>query len=254
MNIRVKHDKKHIIEARGKDYRELNACIKSAAAGAKSSVDIMNVYGQRYIGAGLESPVKLNLYGTPGNNLGAFLHGAGINVYGNAQDCTGNTMDSGKIIIHGSAGDITGFASRGGNIFVRDGVGYRAGVHMKQYGKNIPKLVIGNSSQDFLGEYMAGGVILILGLDLEEGGVHQSRYIGNGMHGGVIYIRGRVNEHQLNRDVRLCNIDESDTVIISSLVGAYCNYFGGDPKKILESDFIKLKPATSQPYGVLYTS
>ena len=42
-------------------------------------------------------------------------------------------MNEGEIIIHGLSGDATGYAMRGGRIFVEGDVGYRAGIHMKEY-------------------------------------------------------------------------------------------------------------------------
>jgi len=74
----------------------------------------------------------------------------------------------------------------GGSIYVKDHVGYRVGVHMKGYGTRQPVIVIGGTAEDFLGEYMAGGMIILLGLNVEE---HRMKFIGSGMHGGVIYVR-----------------------------------------------------------------
>jgi glutamate synthase domain-containing protein 3 len=116
--------------------------------------------------------VDIEIFGTPGNDLGAFMNGPRIIVHGNAQDGCGNTMNEGEIIIHGHAGDIIGLSARGGKIFVREDVGYRAGIHMKEYQGKKPVLVIGGTAQDFLGEYMAGGVLILLGLDLGEGKRH----------------------------------------------------------------------------------
>jgi len=47
-------------------------------------------------------------------------------------------MNNGCIIVHGHAGDITGYSMRGGKIFIRDNVGYRASIHMKEYGDKNP--------------------------------------------------------------------------------------------------------------------
>ena len=46
---------------------------------------------------------------------------------------------------------------RGGKIFVKDYVGYRVGIHMKEYQHKVPQIVIGETAGDFLAEYMAGG-------------------------------------------------------------------------------------------------
>ena len=122
------------------------------------------------------------------------MNGPNIEVHGNAQDCSGNTMNEGQIVIHGQAGDITGHGMRGGKIFVRDDVGYRVGIHMKEYEHKIPQIVIGETAGDFLAEYMAGGIIVILGLNLKEGEKCKARFVGTGMHGGVIYERGEILE------------------------------------------------------------
>src|SRR3990172_4806482 len=182
------------IDAAGLHYSELNRCLRQAVLDGQRYIELRNVCGQRYIGTNLGERVRLDLFGTPGNDLGAFMDGPTIVVHGNAQDGCGNTMNDGEIVVHGRAGDITGLSARGGKIFVRDSVGYRAGIHMKEYQGKRPCLVVGGTAQDFLGEYMAGGVLLVLGLDLAEGEGHQANFIGTGMHGGVIYMRGRFEE------------------------------------------------------------
>ena len=73
-------------------------------------------------------------------------------------------MNDGRIIVHGSIGDAAGYAMRGGESHVQGDAGYRAGIHMKAYGDKLPALVIGGAAGSFLGEYQAGGVILVLGL------------------------------------------------------------------------------------------
>mgnify|MGYP002508793462 CR=1 FL=1 len=57
-----------------------------------------------------------------------------------------------------------GYAMRGGKIFVKGNAGYRAGIHMKAYEEKKPVMVIGGTAGSFLGEYQAGGVIVVLGL------------------------------------------------------------------------------------------
>ena len=54
---------------------------------------------------------------------------------------------------------------RGGEIFVNGNAGYRAGIHMKAYREKKPILVIGGRTGSFLGEYQAGGLIIVLGLN-----------------------------------------------------------------------------------------
>ena len=106
-------------------------------------------------------------------------------VHGNAQDAVGDTMNAGRIIVHGSIGDAAGYAMRGGEIYVEGNAGYRAGIHMKAYGDKLPAMVIGGRAGSFLGEYQAGGVIIVLGLT-ESSRPIVSNFPCTGMHGGKL--------------------------------------------------------------------
>jgi len=240
------------IDAQGIFYRELNAKLRQAVSNGTQKIELRNVYGQRYIGTDLDKPIEIKIFGIPGNDLGAFMDGPRIIVHGNAQDGCGNTMNNGEIIIHGHAGDILGLSARGGKIFVREDVGYRAGIHMKEYQDKKPMVVIGGTAQDFLGEYMAGGVLILLGLKLKEGERHKANFIGTGMHGGAIYIRGDVEEFQLGKEVGVAELDENDCLVLKELVGEFAHYFGYDAKEILRCKFTKLFPLYLRPYGRLY--
>ncbi len=240
------------IDTSGVYYRQLNAKLRELVADGVSKIELSNVCGQRYIGTDLSKPVDIKITGTPGNDLGAFMLGPRITVHGNAQDGCGNTMDDGLIVVHGHAGDIIGLSVRGGKIFIRDDVGYRAGIHMKEYGDKKPALVIGGTAQDFFGEYMAGGTLVLLGLNLKEGQHHRANFIGTGMHGGVIYIRGSVADYQLGREVGVAELKAEDKKLLGELVGEYAGYFGADAARILDSGFIKLYPRFLRPYGRLY--
>lgn len=240
------------IDAQGIFYRELNAKLRQVVSNGTRKIELRNVYGQRYIGTNLDTPVEIKIFGTPGNDLGAFLDGPTIIVHGNAQDGCGNTMNSGEIIIHGHAGDILGLSARGGKIFVREDVGYRAGIHMKEYQGKKPMVIIGGTAQDFLGEYMAGGILILLGLNLKAGERHKATFIGTGMHGGVIYMRGEVQKFQLGKEVGVAELDESDYLLLKGLVGEFASHFDYDANEILKYQFTKLFPLYLRPYGRLY--
>ncbi len=240
------------IDASGIYYRQLNAQLRELVTNGVRRVELHNIYGQRYIGTNLGRQVEIEIFGTPGNDLGAFMDGPRITVHGNAQDGCGNTMSSGDIIVHGHAGDIIGLSAQGGKIFIREEVGYRAGIHMKEYGDKKPVVVIGGTAQDFLGEYMAGGILIVLGLNLNEGEHHKTNFIGTGMHGGVIYLRGSVEEHQLGKEVGVAELEEEDRQILKKLVGEFATHFGYDADEILKHKFAKLFPRWLRPYGRLY--
>ncbi|MCX6003240.1 MAG: hypothetical protein NTX46_02225 [Chloroflexi bacterium] len=240
------------IDASNVHYRQLNARLRELVAANTQKIEIRNVFGQRYIGTGLNVAVEIEIFGTPGNDMGVFMDAVRLIVHGNAQDGCGNTMNGGEIIIHGRAGDTVGLSARGGSIFVRDSVGYRAGIHMKEYGDQKPTLVIGGTAQDFLGEYMAGGVLVLLGINL-EGDTHKARFIGTGMHGGVIYLRGEVEGHQLGKEVGTSELNENDQQTLTKLVTEFANHFGYNAEDLLRQKFTKLYPKYLRPYGQLYT-
>ncbi len=238
------------IDAQDMIYKDLNALLREIDAKGVSRVEINNVYGQRYIGTDLKNKVKIDIFGTPGNDLAAFMDGPHIEVHGNAQDCTGNTMNGGEIVVHGRAGDITGYGMRGGKMFIRDDVGYRVGIHMKEYMENKPYMVVGGTGQDFLGEYMAGGVLIVLGLNLKKGEAHKARYVGTGMHAGIIYVRGEIGN--LGKEVKLMEVTKTDLEQISGLVKEYCGHFNTDLGKIMTGNFVKIVPYSNRPYGRVY--
>jgi glutamate synthase domain-containing protein 3 len=240
------------IDARGIFHRELNARLRQLAWNGTRKIELRNVYGQRYIGTDLGRPIEIEIFGTPGNDLGAFMDGPKIIVHGNAQDGCGNTMNNGQIVIHGHAGDILGLSARGGKIFVREDAGYRAAIHMKEYQGKRPVVVIGGTAQDFLGEYMAGGILVLLGLNLKEKEGHKANFIGTGMHGGVIYLRGEVQEYQLGKEVGVAEPSENDYLTLKELVGEFAYHFNRDAEKILKHKFVKLFPLYLRPYGRLY--
>jgi glutamate synthase domain-containing protein 3 len=240
------------ISADGVHYRDLNTLIREAVERGAKRIELRGVHGQRYVGTNLRASADIHIYGTPGNDLGAFMNGPRITVYGNAQDGCGNTMNEGEIIVHGHAGDITGLSARGGRIFVREGVGYRAGIHMKEYGEKKPALVIGGTAQDFLGEYMAGGIVVVLGIGLAEGEPHRANFVGTGMHGGVIYLRGRINDYQLGKEVSAIRLDKKDREALSGLIRQFAAHFDYDAGELLSGRFVKLVPLYLRPYGRLY--
>ncbi|MCW4034505.1 MAG: hypothetical protein NWF03_03995 [Candidatus Bathyarchaeota archaeon] len=238
------------VDAMGMYYRDLNSLLRELDANGVEKIEISNVYGQRYIGTDLDNHVRIDIYGTPGNDLGAFMKGTDITVHGNVQDGCGNTMDHGKIVVHGRAGDLVGHSMRGGKIFIRDDAGYRVGIHMKEYLDKRPTIVIGGTAQDFLGEYMAGGILVVLGLNMTEK-VHNAKFVGTGMHGGTMYIRGEVKH--LGEEVAVAELDDEDYKILGSLVDEFCGYYGLDAGKLMESKFNKIYPVSKRPYGNLYT-
>lgn len=242
------------ITANGLHYRELNEKIFEAVQNGEKELILDDVNGQRFIADGLKGNIESDVFGVPGNDLGMFMDGPTVIVHGNAQDGVGNTMSSGKIIIHGDAKDILEHSMRGGTIFVKGDVGYRAGIHMKTYKSSIPLIVAGGRTGDFLGEYMAGGIIIILGIHSDDDELETlGEWIGTGQHGGAIYVRGEIDKSKLGSGTSLFQMTKDDEMLVSTVLTDYCYTFNLDVKEILRSKFTKIAPLSHRPYAALYT-
>lgn len=206
--------------------------------------------GERYIGCG-SSNETIVLEGTPGNDLGAYLDGSDILLYGNAQDATGDTMNCGSITIFGNTGDAAGYAMRGGEIYIEGNAGYRAGIHMKEYRDKKPVLVVGGTCGSFLGEYQAGGLILVLG-DGANGEPPVGYFCGTGMHGGKIILRCKKAPHDLPKQVCASKATEEDRAEFLPYLQKFCEKFGKNILEYQNETFFVLKPNTSSPYRQLY--
>ena len=234
------------IFAGGMHYSALNAAVR---ASQENNIEIMNCVGQRYIGAGL-SERHIFIHGTPGNALGAYLNGAEVRIDGNVQEATGDTMNAGVIEVHGSAGDATGYTMRGGKIFIEGDVGYRCGIHMKAFRIQKPAIVIGGRAGSFLGEYQAGGTIIVLGDDL-NGKPIVGYFCGTGMHGGEIWLRTDELTAALPEQVKSERVTLSDEA--ASLIREWCARFGKEEKPYLSAVYYRLTPNADNPYRQMYT-
>ncbi|MDD4316718.1 MAG: glutamate synthase [Clostridia bacterium] len=236
-----------IIDAKNLTFDELNAAIRQSA---DREITVKNCFGQRYIGTGVEDKV-ITIEGTAGNATGAYLNRTDIRVKGNAQDAVGDTMNEGLIVIEGNAGDATGYGARGGKIYIKGSVGYRAGIHMKAYKEKRPVLIIGERSGSFLGEYQAGGFIVVLNLS-ELPGKLVGNFCATGMHGGKIFFRTNKPLEISSASLLTRKAEQADMEEILPYLEEYCRLLGID-EKILADDYYMIIPNTDNPYKQLYT-
>ena len=229
-------------------YQQLNEQIRAID---DSEITVENVIGQRYLGCGSANRT-ITIHGTPGNGLGQYLCGSTIEVFGNAQEAVGDTMNQGDIIVHGNVGDACGYGMRGGRIFIQGDCGYRGGIHMKAYQQHYPVVVIGGRAGSFLGEYQAGGLILVLGIG-QDGAYPASNFCGTGMHGGKIVLRCDKAPEGLPRQVLVSEATADDMERIAPYVEDFCRYFGGDVKALLAQKYYVLSPNPEAGYHQLYT-
>ncbi len=237
-----------LIHANEMDHQSLNAAIRKADRECR----VDGCCGQRFIAAGTAGR-DVTINGIPGNALGAYLNGSSLTVLGNAQDAVGDTMNEGTIVIHGNIGDAAGYAMRGGKIYVRGNAGYRAGIHMKAYQDKVPVMVIGGRAGSFLGEYQAGGIIVVLNLDTP-----QEKCVGNfpctGMHGGKMFLRSACEDTAFPEQVTARPAGKDDLRELSLHLAEYCRLFGLDMKEILSEPFTVVTPDSRNPYQQMYVA
>ena len=236
------------IGAKELSFSQLNETIRHAGRECR----ICQCQGQRFIAAGMRGKT-LEIDGVPGNALGAYLGGGTITVQGNAQDAVGDTMNAGRIVIHGSTGDAAGYAMRGGEIFIRDNAGYRAGIHMKEYKEHKPVIVIGGRAGSFLGEYQAGGLIVVLALHT-DGKPVTGYFPCTGMHGGKMVFRGDVSRVPFPSQVTAHAATEADKAEFAPYVREYCRLFGRDADAMLRDPYTVVTPDSKNPYKQMYVS
>ncbi len=229
-------------------FKEANEKVRAALEGA-DVVALHDVYAQRYLGCAMPEGKRLEIHGTPGNDMACYMDGGEIEVFGNAQDQIGNTMNEGCIVVHGRCGDAAGYGMRGGKILIRDACGWRVGIHMKQYESHCPAIVVGGDAGSFLGEYMAGGAIVLLG--------KPGAYLATGMHGGVIYLKHELDPAAISTGLVQEPVDEQDKDVLHSLLEEYNNAFADEldaPVDTSGQDFYRLRPASSRPYASMYAN
>ncbi len=134
--------------------------------------------------AGLpDGTITLNVKGTTGQSLGAFLaEGININVHGAGNDYIGKGMSGGQIVITSDnaghefalGGNTCLYGATGGTLYIHGKVGERFGV------RNSGATTVVEGTGDHPCEYMTGGVAVILG----ETGVN----FGAGMTGGKAFV------------------------------------------------------------------
>lgn len=237
-----------IIDAANLDYRAVNDALRKA----ERDCILERCCGQRFIAAGMTDK-NLTIHGIPGNALGAYLNNAHITVNANAQDAVGDTMNEGKILIYGNVGDAAGYAMRGGKIYVEGNAGYRAGIHMKAYKEKVPVMIIGGCAGSFLGEYQAGGIIIVLGL-------HNAgkRIVGNfpctGMHGGKMFLRGNCENIRFSEQVTAKCATQTDLEEIREYLSEYCSDFGYSFDELLSDTFTVITPDSKNPYKQMYVA
>ncbi len=278
--MKMDQQKKFTIDAepQGKKlhHKELNEKIRKAIKDGHTWITLNNVSGQRFIGAGIKEKVTIEVYGDAGLDTGVFSEGPTIIVHGNSEYLLGNTLNGGELVVYGDSWDITGMGARSGKIFVMGEGGSRIGIHMKEFKDKRPVIVYGGRVKQYLGEYMAGGIIVVLGLDYSnaiidpkkpiskdnidpkkikehQGDIVQS-YLGAGIHGGAIYVRGTVPDKYLGIYAVKEEFTESDKETLKPILERYSELFNTPEDLLWKNGYTKVRPISSRPFEKVYNS
>jgi glutamate synthase (NADPH/NADH) large chain len=169
--------------------------------GARLSGEVVRRFGPDGLP---EDHIQLDLKGSAGQSLGAFLApGITIRVEGDANDYLGKCMSGGKIILippedatfrsHQNVivGNVVLYGATGGEVYIKGMAGERFGV------RNSGARAVVEGVGDHGCEYMTGGVVVVIG--------PTGNNFAAGMSGGIAYVYDR---SQLF-DTR-CNLDMVD--------------------------------------------
>lgn len=131
---------------------------------------------------------------------------------------------------------------------------------MKEYERKFPVLVFGGTAKDFLGEYMAGGIIIGLGLKiLPDGTIIENdrpicgKDLGTGIHRGKIILRTKEDlNSRLGIGAKIFDITREEYMEIEPYLHEFCSTFNIPLEIITEKPFKVIKPISKRPFGGNY--
>ncbi|MBW1698643.1 MAG: FAD-dependent oxidoreductase [Deltaproteobacteria bacterium] len=217
MNRNVKK-KYHVISGKqdgGRiDSRILEERIQNAVKDGYTDIKV-DAYGQHGIGGRLwakEHPrIHLRIEGHSGQRVGAMgFPKTFIEVMGPASDDLGWLNAGAHIVVHGNAANGAGNAMAQGKIYVAGNIGARGMTMTKRNPRfDPPELWVLGSVGDYFGEFMAGGIAVVCGVNPQN----PDNVLGYrpfvGMVGGRVYFRGPHGGFS-EIDAKLVPMDEND--------------------------------------------
>ena len=112
-------------------------------------------------------------------------------------------------------------------------------------------MIVGGRCGSFMGEYQAGGLIVVLGLNKDG-----KRIVGNfpcaGMHGGTVLLRGDASGVRFPDKVTARRADREDLLSAESYIREFCEAFRMNADEILSSPFTVVTPDSANPYKRMY--
>ncbi len=177
------------------DSRLLEEKIQDAVIHGHRYIEV-EAFGQHGIGGRLwkagNDTVHIKVSGHPGQRAGSMgFPNTFIEVMGPASDDVGWLNGGAKIVVHGHAGNGVANAMAQGKIYIAGNIGSR-GMTMTKANPRFdpPELWVLGSVGDYFGEFMAGGIAVICGVEPQtpDNVLGYRPFVG--MVGGKVYFRG----------------------------------------------------------------
>ena len=242
--------KKIVIEGvengRRVESRVLEEKIQKAVNAGFRQIEVQ-AFGQHGIGGRLwkagDEKISLKITGQSGQRVGSFgFPNTEIEVLGPASDDVGWLNAGATIIVYGNATNGVCNAMAQGKVYIDGSIGSRAMTMTKNNPRfNPPELWVLGSVGDYFGEFMAGGVAVVCGID-----AHNSDNILGyrplvGMVGGKVFFRGKTKEFS-KADAKITEIDDNDWKWLKSGIKEYLKKIKKDSlsEKLLRREKWKL--------------
>ncbi|MCV7153182.1 glutamate synthase large subunit [Mycolicibacterium pyrenivorans] len=192
---------------------------------------------RRYGAQGLpEDTIHVNLTGSAGQSLGAFLPpGITLELIGDANDYVGKGLSGGKVIVKPQddvlflpednviAGNTLLYGATSGEVYLRGRTGERFAA------RNSGALAVVEGVGDHACEYMTGGRVVVLG--------KVGRNMAAGMSGGIAFVLG-LDPKRVNTDmVELQRLDPEDLVWLRDVVARHAHHTGSTVATSVLSDW-----------------
>jgi len=196
------------------ESRVLEERIQAAVEKGHRLIEV-DAYGHHGIGGRLwkagKKPIHVRVTGHSGQRLGAMgFPNTRIENMGPASDDAGWLNGGADIVVHGHAGNGVANAMAQGRVCVAGSIGAR-GMTMTKHNPRFspPELWVLGSAGDYFGEFMAGGIAVICGIDAQT----PDNILGYrplvGMVGGKIFFHGPHGGYSKS-DARLTPISDAD--------------------------------------------
>ncbi len=194
-------------------------------------------YGQHGIGGRLwdagKEQTHIRIIGQSGQRTGSLGSGnTHIEIMGPASDDVGWLNAGAQIIVHGSASNGIMNGAAQGNVYIAGSIGARGMTMTKRNPRfEPPELWVLGGVGDYFGEFMAGGIAVVCGHDIQAGRASLGYRPLVGMVGGKVYVRGKIDDFS-QKDAKLSSITDEDWQWLSENIEAFLN-------KINKPDLLK---------------